>query len=717
MFRKLVSNLPFSPALVGQLGFYAKRLRKEEVTRRLGLIFTALALVVQFFAVFAPSEAANAASDSDFIRGGISSLDEMLRLYDQNANNVKDIYNYVGITRAEIAGAKQTKINSKDGWISYGRTSPFSAAQGNKVFTFDKTGGGTATFNAQPLNLWDTGVNKTYGSDYVAWIGNSAKMGTFAIIKNCANLNTKKYPTPPPKPAGACDKLDVIRSERTKFHATAWGSVSGGAKLTGFHFYVYKSNGSQASMVSSSGTGSPQSVDLNLPTTDNYTVVAYAVTSAGNHTSDKCKRPAVVTAAPFAECLDLGLSNISRTVVRATAKADAQNGASIKGYDFVAKDKNGTVVAKDSRDGSGKSTTADLDLKNAGTYTVEVTVRTSEGTKSAADCKQSIAIKPAAAAACLNLDKITIQRTIIQLKGEAKAENGATIKSYTFTVKDSTGKEVSKQTISSDKTTVTTPNIALNTPGDYTAALAVATSEGVKTDTVNCVEKIIIEKAPVCWLNPSLPATDVNCQPCPGNPNIWIKDERCSADVIKTKTAFNVTKNTDAIKVMADGGDTIKYTMSVENRGYAPTTVDLTDQIGDIMEYATITDNGGGTYDTASKTISWPSVTLAAGEKQTRVFTVKLADHLPATGTGTSNRSSYDCVMTNTYGNTTNVAVNCPAPKVVENVVEQLPKTGPTENMIFAGIVFAIVAFFYARARQMKQEVRLIRRDLNAGTI
>jgi len=40
MFRKIVSNLPFSPALVGQLGFYAKRLRKEETTRRLGLILS-----------------------------------------------------------------------------------------------------------------------------------------------------------------------------------------------------------------------------------------------------------------------------------------------------------------------------------------------------------------------------------------------------------------------------------------------------------------------------------------------------------------------------------------------------------------------------------------------------------------------------------------------------------------------------------------------------
>ena len=55
MFRKIVSNLPFSPALVGQLGFYAKRLKKEETTRRLGLIFIALALVVQSLAVFQPS--------------------------------------------------------------------------------------------------------------------------------------------------------------------------------------------------------------------------------------------------------------------------------------------------------------------------------------------------------------------------------------------------------------------------------------------------------------------------------------------------------------------------------------------------------------------------------------------------------------------------------------------------------------------------------------
>jgi|GEM_PF-1343313 len=62
MFRKLVSSLPFSPALVGQLGLYARRLSREQATRRLGLIFTLLALVVQSFALINPPEPTYAAS-------------------------------------------------------------------------------------------------------------------------------------------------------------------------------------------------------------------------------------------------------------------------------------------------------------------------------------------------------------------------------------------------------------------------------------------------------------------------------------------------------------------------------------------------------------------------------------------------------------------------------------------------------------------------------
>jgi len=71
MFKKIVSNLSFSPALIGQLSFYAKRLKNEEVTRRTAVVFMILAIIVQSMAVFQPPESANASSANDLITGGL----------------------------------------------------------------------------------------------------------------------------------------------------------------------------------------------------------------------------------------------------------------------------------------------------------------------------------------------------------------------------------------------------------------------------------------------------------------------------------------------------------------------------------------------------------------------------------------------------------------------------------------------------------------------
>src|SRR5689334_14777610 len=136
MFRKIVSNLAFSPALIGQLGFYAQRLKKEEATRRLGVVFTALALIVQSLTVFTPPESANAANASNMIYGGVSSKKAVLTEYDKRRSDFKDIMDYAGVTRAELAAMKESSINSKGhgtgkgAWKTWGRKHVFSAAQG-----------------------------------------------------------------------------------------------------------------------------------------------------------------------------------------------------------------------------------------------------------------------------------------------------------------------------------------------------------------------------------------------------------------------------------------------------------------------------------------------------------------------------------------------------------------------------------------------------------
>ncbi len=541
MFRKLVSNLSFSPALVGQLSFYAKRLRQEEATRRLGVIFTVFALIVQSLVVFQPPESANAANASDFVRGGVSSLNEFLRLYDQNHRNLKDIFDYAGITRAEIAAMKPAKINSKQGDLSWGRTARFSRAQGEVKHTVSTRGGGSTTVYSRPLKLWDS---KPYtiknGSTYDGWRGTSKKAGSFGLLKHCANLLTKTTPPPPPPPT--CPPGQI---------------------------------------------GTPPN----------------------------CTIPPQ----PEAACSSLSVAPLSRTSVRLTATASSANGAGIHGYTYEITDSNGKRVANRTVKSTSKSNNQSFDLKDSGRYTAKVTIDTSVG----------------------------------------------------------------------------------------------------KRTSSNCAKPFVIEEPEKCPLNPELTVEDPECQPCPGDSSLWVKDEDCSEQVIIQKEAMNISQdNTDATATTAQASDRITYTLAIENIGNMPASdVKIEEQLDDVLEYARIVDAGGGQFSEETSSLSWDPINLAAKEKQTRVFTVQLASTIPSTARGQSDRTSYDCIMTNTFGNTLNIDVECPPEKVIEQVVAELPQTGLGANMLFAGLILSVVTYFYARSRQLRTEVRLIRKNLNAGSL
>jgi uncharacterized repeat protein (TIGR01451 family) len=211
MFHKLVANLPFSPALVGQLGFYAKRLKKEEATRRLGLVFTALALVVQSFAILTPPDAANASNPSDMIHGGVGSVREVLDVYDQSARGKGDfkvIMDYAGVTRSELSNLKSGSVNSRQSGtgssavLSWGRVHRLSSSEGEVKHVISDPKGGSTTIYSRPIWRYDsTSYTKKYGSTYPAYVGHSKKIGWFAIMKDCGNLMTVRVPDAPlPKP-------------------------------------------------------------------------------------------------------------------------------------------------------------------------------------------------------------------------------------------------------------------------------------------------------------------------------------------------------------------------------------------------------------------------------------------------------------------------------------------------------------------------------------
>jgi len=406
MFRKIVANLSFSPALVGQLSFYAKRLRKEEVTRRMGLIFVALALVVQSLVVFQPPESANASNPADMVNGGLGlgsnrSYDKFIRPYDANTKFLKDSMNRFGITRQEIVSAKFGSFITTPSKLSWGHV---PRPGGSSVVVKNSAGQDVTTLYGRPITVANGTGTRIWG-----WIGNSQSMGWFAIMQSCGNLVTEGLPPPLPPP-------------------------------------------------------------------------------------------------------------------------------------------------------------------------------------------------------------------------------------------------------------------------------------------------------------PAPPAPPTPVRPTP--PVLPAKIEF-------SKTTKNISQgNIDAQKQVANGDDRVSFTITAKNSGGKAAVVEFKDSLDDILEYSTLVDDGGGTYDAQTKILSWPNVSLAPGQTVSRTFAVSLLSTTPVTPQGQSEPSSYNCVMENVFGDASvSVPVSCAPPKVVEQIVTELPRTGPAENIIFGSIILALVSFFYFRSRQLGKEVRLIRRDVNAGTI
>ena len=526
MFKKIVSQLSFSPALVGQLGFYARRLRKEQTTRRLGLVFVALALVVQSLVVFQPPEAANASSNNDFIPGGLgagstASINNFLAPYDRNDRNLKDIMNNAGITRAEIAAAKWGTVRAGD-VVSYG----FENRAGSTPITIrDGNYNPVKTIYGRNMTVW--GYKPS--DNVYAFVGHSAKAGYFAIIRSCGNLATRTIftpPTPPPPAPPPPAPANIVSSK------------------TGV--------------------------------------------------------------------------NVTRGNIEASKTLAQEND----------------------------------------TITYNVKVSNTGGTAKSVALQDNLS-------EVLNFSKLT--------------NNGGGSLNATTKV-------------------LSWPSVNLAPGASVTKSYSVKMNSSLINSTTEC-------KMTNRFIDQSF-TVPVGCKTPPAN-------------VVVSKTAHNISQgNVDATKTTAHTSDRISFTLTAENKGGTAKDFIFDDTLSDVLEYATLVENGGGTFNEQTKKLTWPAVSLKPGQKEMRTFTVRVLPEIPATPKGISDTTSYDCLIQNTfYEAYVTIPVNCPTPKVIEQVVPELPQTGPRENMMFAGIVLAIATFFYLRSRQLNTEVRLIRRDVNGGTI
>lgn len=157
------------------------------------------------------------------------------------------------------------------------------------------------------------------------------------------------------------------------------------------------------------------------------------------------------------------------------------------------------------------------------------------------------------------------------------------------------------------------------------------------------------------------------------------------------KRAINETKNTNAVSVTASREDYITYTLTVTNNGNAPANnFVITDDLSGVLNYADITDKGGGSV--SGSTINFPGITVPAYGSVSKSFKVRVKYNLSSAGSFTIN---------NTYGNTVSIRIGNPIqPAVLGTFVA--PKTGvDSAAFVFSGVLTAVFAIYKKRKAVM----------------
>lgn len=210
MFQTILANAAYSPSTVTYIRFYVGRLQKEEFTRRLGLVFSAIVVALQSFAIISPPEPTIAAGPNNIIYSGVTSVDDLLKKYDANNDgnghqDVQQIFTHYGISREDIASAKITTIRSTDRdrkLRSIGRK-PYGKAGETRV----QIEGTNTTVYERFLWSWDSGSYSTYRVIQ----GVTADGRWFAVLMNCGNLVIDEPPPAPENPVGevqhTCDAI------------------------------------------------------------------------------------------------------------------------------------------------------------------------------------------------------------------------------------------------------------------------------------------------------------------------------------------------------------------------------------------------------------------------------------------------------------------------------------------------------------------------------
>lgn len=752
MFKKLVTNLPYSPGLLNQVGFYVKRLKQEEFVRRLGMIFAILALLVNInLSLFSPESSVLASPGNDVITGGIDG-GSVTDMQDRAINAMKSsaytaaIFDYYGISEADIRGTSTQYLNTGDqslrsvGRQAFGRGAEDCKSHNGYSFCERSM---YAAYRYRSLSvkaLTGLRANKVGTSD--PW---------FALIVSCGNVVVrvgKDESITVSKALSPQQNQTVKAGDVIDFRLKIKSNNDNGAlfpKITDtlpqHTQYVDHSPKDMFDKVSVSGQSVTLSGTSGLyglgPNEERVITIQAKVLATAPAGSKLCNKvsatsladsalstsePCVTVNEPIPEpaCQSLRMLGSGGTNTVRTFEATAiPDGTTVNSYLFDYGDGNTESVV------SSKTTETTSHTYTPGTYTAKVLVKTSGGNiGNTGPCVVTLTVDtptpdPSVTCDYLKLLSGTGTDKTRVFEASATAENGASINQFVLSFGDDTS-----ETIASNSTNKLEVSHDYAEAGQYTARMTVKTSIGDVTNNSSCKVTVVVEPEPeVCPYDSNLPKDSPDCvkpEVCPFNPALQPDDPECGEpNVFRLKQVENVTQEIeDAHGTTANAGDILIFTLVTENDGSA-TEKDyvIRDDLADVLQYATLIDYDGGVVSEDGRVVTWPKVDIAPGQVVERTITVKVLSPIPDTPVSASDPLAFDLRMENAYGNNVTVELPESLPKLVEGTVTSLPNTGAGMNALMSTLFIGLVSYFYFRNRLVSKELGMIKNEFSGGVL
>ncbi|MBS7346272.1 MAG: hypothetical protein KIG14_00975 [Candidatus Sacchiramonaceae bacterium] len=177
-------------------------------------------------------------------------------------------------------------------------------------------------------------------------------------------------------------------------------------------------------------------------------------------------------------------------------------------------------------------------------------------------------------------------------------------------------------------------------------------------------------------------------------------------DSIEGIALTSTTNSSNAVTLEAS--QEVTFRLSATNEGSEPRSLAPRNNISDILEYARITNTGDGIIQ--EDEIVWPEVILLPGETYEASFNATILDHIPTLGRSSVDANSYDCRLSNIFGNRIDLGIDCSSIKNVDIFTTSLPNIDVFLTTIILVVMLLILSTSAYRTNILLKQLSFIRK-------